>query len=330
VPTQTSLTRARAVADRAARFFPVRVVRKFADHGGPNQAVIIAWNSLTAVLPIALALAAIVGLVLNQAGVSPQNVAERLSSLLPTDLGTRQAMIEGINSLQQQTGLYALLALGGFIWTGSGLFGAMDWVFAVVYETPIRPFVRQKLMALLMMAVFVVLTLIAVVTSALLPLLNQIPGLPFSLTEGNNGFVVQAIIGVVAGFVLYFVIYTVVPNRRQRPSRVLPAALFGGFTFELLTLVWPVYIRLTQTGLNRFGSQFALLFVLLTFFYFLGLITVLGADMNAVLDPPARAPAREEIDPPAPRPKPMGRVRRTAFGAAALLIGVVAGRRMRP
>jgi membrane protein len=324
--THKALTEARVAADRAAQFFPVRVVRKFADHAGPNQAVIIAWNSLTAVLPIALALAAIVGLILNQAGVTPQNVAERLSSLLPTDLGTRQAVIEGINSLQQQTGLYALFALGGFIWTASGLFGAMDWVFAVVFETSTRPFIRQKLMALVMMAIFVVLTLIAVVTSALLPLLNQIPGLPFSLTEGNNGFVVQAIIGVVAGFVLYFAIYMVVPNRRQRPSRVLPAALFSGVAFELLTLLWPAYIRLIQNGLNRFGSQFALLFVLLTFFYFLGFITVLGADLNAVLDPPA---PREDIDPPAPQPKPMGRARRAVFGAAAMLIGMAVGRRTR-
>jgi membrane protein len=327
--TQQALTGARAAADRAAQFFPVRVVRKFAEHGGPNQAVIIAWNSLTAVFPISLALAAIVGLILNRAGVTPQTVVENVSSLLPTDLGTKQAVIGGINSLQRQTGLFALLALGGFIWTGSGLFGAMDTVFAVVFETTTRPFIRQKLMALLMMAIFVVLALVAVGTSALLPLLNAIPGLQVSLPLGETVYVVQAIIGVVAGFLLFFTIYMVVPNRRQRLSRVLPAALFGGIAFELLALLWPAYIRLNQAGINRFGSQLAFLFVLLTFFYLLGLITVLGADLNAVLDPPAPAAAGEDPDPPERRPKPMGRARRTAFTAAAVLIGVVAGRRLR-
>jgi uncharacterized BrkB/YihY/UPF0761 family membrane protein len=37
--------------------------------------------------------------------------------------------------------------------------------------------------------------------------------------------------------------------------------------------------------MNRYGSQFAFLFVLLAFFYFLGVITVLGADLIAVIDP---------------------------------------------
>jgi membrane protein len=328
VPEPNALTRVRATADRAAQLFPVRVGRKFIDHGGPNQAVLIAWNSLTAVFPIALALAATVGLLLNQAGVTPQNVAERIGSLVPTDLGTQQAVIEGINSLQQQTGLFALAALVGFVWTGTGLFGAMEAVFATVYETPERPFIRSKLIALLMMAVFVVLALVAVGTSALLPLLNDIPGIPFSLTHRDTGFIAQVIVGVVAGFVLYFAIYAVVPNRHQRLSRVLPAALFGGVAFELLTLLWPLYIRLNQVGINRFGSQFALLFLLLAFFYFLGLITVLGADINAVLDPPTPATAND--DPPTqPRPKPMGRARRAALGAAALLIGVFVGRRAR-
>jgi YihY family inner membrane protein len=327
--TPNALSRAQAAVSRGAELFPVRVVRKFADHGGPNQAILIAWNSLTAVFPIALALAAIGGVVLNAAGFTAQTFAERLGSLLPTDLGTKQALIDGINSFQQQTGLFALLALVGFIWTGSGLFGAMDNAFAVVFETHGRPFIRQKLMAILMMALFVVLAVVAVGTSALLPLLDEIPWLPFSLTHGNTGFLLQVIIGLLAGFVLFFAIYMVVPNRRQRVSRVLPAALFGGVAFELLSLLWPVYIMLTQGGINRFGSQAAFLFVLLTFFYFLGLITVLGADINAVLDPPAITAGEPDPAHRPPQPKPMGRAHRTAFGAAALLIGVVAGRRSR-
>jgi YihY family inner membrane protein len=313
-----------------AELFPVRVVRKFVEHGGPNQAVIIAWNYLTSVFPIALALAAIGGLVLNAAGFTAQTFAEHLGSLLPGDLGTQQAVIEGINSLQQQTGLFALLALGGFIWTASLLFGAMESVFAVVFETPGRSFIRQKLMALLMMALFVVLALVGVGTSALLPLLDQIPWLPFSVSHGDTGFMLQVAVGVTAGFLLFFAIYLVVPNRRQPLGGVLAAAVFGGVAFELLTLLWPLYIRFNQVGLNRFGSQFAFLFVLLTFFYFLGLITVLGADITAVLDPPASPREKEPAAHEPPQPRPIGRARRTAFAAAALLIGIVAGRRSRP
>jgi len=325
VTTPKALTRARKAADRAARLFPVRVGLLFMETGGGNQAVLIAWNSLASVLPIGLILAAVVGLVLNKLGITAATVIQSTSAYLPTDLGTRQALIQGVESLKSQTGLFALLALVGFVWTASGLFGAMEQAFSEVFCVPIRSFVRQKLMSLVMMALFIVLALVAVGTSALLPLLNTIPGLPISLTDGEAGFLMQVAIGVVAGFILFFAIYLVVPNRHQRPTRVFPAALFSGVAFEILTLVWPIYIRFNQVGLNRFGSQFALLFILLTFFYLLGLITVVGVDINAVLDPPRPAPEPQ----PEPQPKPMGRFRRIALGATGLLIGVAAGRRSR-
>jgi membrane protein len=327
VATPTALTEARTLATRAAQLLPVRIIRKFAEHGGPSQAVLIAWNALTAVFPIALALAAIGGYVLTRAGITPQTLAERMGSLFPTDLGTQKALIEGMNSLQHQTGLFALLALVGFLWTGSGLFGAMEEAFSVVFQTPTRPFLKQKLMAVVMMGLFAVLALLAVGTSALLPVLSDIPGIPISLTNGDTGYVVQVAIGVVSGFVLFFAIYTVVPNRRQRLGRVLPGAVFGGIAFELLSQLWPLYIELNAGGINRFGSQFALLFLLLAFFYFLGLITVLGADIIAVLDPPEPVSETPTEHPGSPRP--IGRVRRAAFGAAALLIGIAAGRRSR-
>jgi uncharacterized BrkB/YihY/UPF0761 family membrane protein len=44
-----------------------------------------------------------------------------------------------------------------------------------------------------------------------------------------------------------------------------------------------VYIQLNR-GINQYGSSFAFLFVLLAFFYFLGLITMLGAEVNAVFE----------------------------------------------
>ena len=85
----------------------------------------------------------------------------------------------------------AILALVGFLWTGSGLFGAMEEAFGVVFQTPTRPFLKQKLMAVAMMGLFAVLALLAVGTSALLPLLSDIPGIPISLTKGPTGYVVQ-------------------------------------------------------------------------------------------------------------------------------------------
>ena len=280
-----TLARSKKVLNRAADLLPVRVVRAFMDHRGGSMAVLIAWNAMVSLFPIALALAAVIGLVLSVAGFTTDAIAQTALSLFPEDIGAQQATLHAIDVVMRQTGVFVIAAFIGFLWTGANLFGAMEEAFAVIFRTPTRPFLRQKLMALGMMGLFAVLTVIAVGTSALLGFLSEIPGQPVSLTRGPVGYAIQVAVGTVAGFLLFFAIYYVVPNRRQKPSRVWPGALFAGVCFEALTLLFPFYLRLDPT-INRYGRDFALLFILVAFFYFLGVITVLGAEVIAALDPP--------------------------------------------
>lgn len=285
-----TLTRFRAMADRATAVFPVRVARKFIEDDAPTQAIVIAWNGLVAIFPITLALAAVSGLILSMAGLSEHAIEAAVLAMLPTGADAQQAALDGIQGVKRQTGIFAVVALLGFLWTASGLFGAIEKAFARVFGTDVRPFPRQKLMSLAMMGLFAVLAVIGIGTSALLPLLDDIPGVPISLTTGRQGFVLQAIIGTISGFLLFFAIYYVVPNRHQLLRGVLPAAIVAGVAFEALTLLFPLYIELNHS-INQYGRSFALLFVLLAFFYFLGLITMIGAEINAVIDPPKKAGA---------------------------------------
>ncbi|HZV48184.1 MAG TPA: YihY/virulence factor BrkB family protein [Candidatus Dormibacteraeota bacterium] len=264
---------------------PLRVLRKFGDDGCGSHAVVIAWNGLVAIFPITLALAAIGGEVLSLAGVGRQAVYQLVLQVLPAGGGARDEALQAIEGVQESTGIFGLLALLGFFWTASGLFGSMEHAFQAVFDTPGRPFLRQKLMSLGMMGLFTVLVLVGVGTSLLLALLRQIGGIaeaPLQVPSGAEAL--QVAVGVVSGFVLFFAIYFVVPNRPQRPAQVWPGALLAGVAFELLTQLFPLYVRLNR-GINQYGRSFALLFVLLAFFYFLGVITMLGAELNAVLHP---------------------------------------------
>ncbi|HKB35751.1 MAG TPA: YihY/virulence factor BrkB family protein [Gemmataceae bacterium] len=260
------------------RLFPVRVVRKFLDDGGGNQAVLIAWNALTAIFPIALALVAVGGLILGLAGISADSISKLVANLFPPD--QQQTALDAINGVKQRSGLIGLIAFFGFLWVGSGLFGAMEGAFAIVYETDGRPFVRQKLMALAMMGLFTVLALVAVGSSTALAFLGQFPQL-----SGLAGAALGYAVSVLAGCLLFLVIYFVVPNRRQGLRNVWPGALFAGVAFNLLTLLFPIYIQINK-GINQYGKTFAFLFIMLTFFYVFGLITMLGAEINAVLEEP--------------------------------------------
>jgi membrane protein len=306
--------------------FPVRVARRFLEHDGDSQAILIAWQVLTAIFPVALGLAAIGGLVVRAAAISPDTIARQVVAIFPADVGAQDAAMRGIEGLRQQTAIFGIVAVLGFVWTGTNLFGSMERVFGVVFGTGPRRFVPQKLMSLAMMGLFTVLALVAAGTSALLPVLGDIPGMPVSLTRGAAGLVVQVVVGIVSGCVLFFAIYLVVPNRRQHPRSVWPGALFAGVALELLSQLFPLYVRL-DPGLNRYGRNFALLFILLTFCYLLGVIAIVGADVIALVDPPR--PDRSEMPVEAGQTR-MGRVGHLAYRAAGLLIGLaLSGRRRR-
>jgi membrane protein len=286
------VARLKALLKGASRTLPVRVLLRFIADGGPSYAIVIAWNALFALFPITLTLATIAGFLLGRAGLGSYSVISTLIAIIPNDANAQEQALAALNAIQRQTGVLAVVALVGFLWAASGLFGAMEDAFDHIFRCPRRDFLRQKLMSLAMMAIFTVLALAAVGTAALLPFVRSLPFVPGQLQEGSEAMVLQVIVGVLSGFVLFFVLYLVVPNRRLHPRSVWPGAVLAGLAFEALGYVFPLYARLNG-GINRYGRTFALLFVLMLFFYLVGVITVVGAELNAELARPRKGEATD-------------------------------------
>jgi membrane protein len=275
------VARLKALAERLSRPLPARVLLKFAADDGPSHAIVIGWNGLFSLFPITLALAAITGFVLGRLGLESISLTNLVVSVIPNDANAQAEVLAGLNGIEQNTKALAVVALGGFLWSAWALFGAMEQAFDQAFQCPRRDFLRQKVMSLAMMCIWSVLALLAVGTSALLPILSSLPNVPEELHKGAALEVYQIVFGAAAGFALFATLYLVVPNRPLRLGQVLPGALLAGLGFELLSQVFPLYIRFNQ-GINRYGAAFALLFVLMFFFYCLGLLTVLGAELIAV------------------------------------------------
>ncbi len=114
-----------------------------------------------------------------------------------------------------------------------------------------------------------------------------------------------------------------------------PGALVAGILFEVVTLIFPIYLSLNK-GLNAYGKTFGLFFLLMTFFYFVGLITMVGVEVNSVLHPVdavrpalAAAAAPPNLAPESARPNRRGIRGRTVLLLAVVAsgIGVLLGRR---
>jgi membrane protein len=276
---------------------PGRVVMKFIADKAPTWSVVVAWQARLSIFPIILALAAVLGLVLGMAGVGTDNLVNSVLSGIP-DPKAREDMAKAVLDVKTKSGIFGLVGLAGMFVSGAALFGAMEQGFAVIFKCPPRGFVRQKIVGFLMILVFAVLAGAAVASSALLPLLAALP-LPISISSGPGGLVVQVLLGVLTGTVLFATIYYVVPNRKIPIHDVWPGAVLAGVLFEAVTLIFPLYLELNK-GLTGYGPTFGLFFILMTYFFFLGLMTMAGAELNSVLahvdeeDPDA--PEAEGVD----------------------------------
>jgi len=269
---------------------PGRVAQKFLDDQAPNWAALIAWNTLFAMFPIVIFAASLLGFALRLFGEANTVVYKTIFSALP---GDQTELVKAVSGVKSQSGLLFIVGLVGLLWGGSALFGAMEQAFAVIYHTKPRDFVRQKLIAFGMVFLFTILLGIAVATSAALPALKHIPDLPAFLYSGVAAFILQVIVWTLAGFLLFGIMYYVIPNRKQQLRKVIPGAVVAGILFELVTLLFPLYLELNR-GINQYGKTFGLFFVLMTFFFFIGLITMIGVEVNSVIYPaPIALPGKD-------------------------------------
>jgi membrane protein len=78
-------------------------------------------------------------------------------------------------------------------------------------------------------------------------------------------------------------IYSIVPNRRFSPGQVWPGAALAAFLFVGITELFPVYLDYFS-NFNRYGAGFALVLLLLAWFYFLAHVVLFGATVNAFIE----------------------------------------------
>jgi membrane protein len=323
---KAAVDRARRLAVRAAATAPGRIARRFGEDGAANYAVLVAWNLLLAFFPIVLFLAAVLGLALGHAGLATR---ARFESVMLSQLPVQpQDTRDALDAIRQQPGVFFVIGLAGLMWSGSALFGAIEHAFDAIYRVPTRSFVRQKAMGVLMMLLFAVVAVLLIASSSALALLRSLPLVPDAVVAAAPFLAAaQPVVGIVAGLVLFAAMYYVVPNRRMALRYVWPGTLLAGVGFYVLSLLFPIYLGIAGRGMNQYGKTLSVLFVFMAWAYFVGLIVMLGAELNAVLLNPEGATRTGSESPGPPEPEP-ATVRPASIRGRAAWPG--RGRRRRP
>jgi membrane protein len=236
-----------------------------------NYAGALAFACMMSMFPLLLGVLAIIGLAIRD----PATELRFQTFLITSFPGSAQPeLLHALTGIKQSAGWFALISLGGLVWSASGIFASLEFALAQILGIRQRDMVRQKLMGFVMMIVLVVAVALSVAANSITGLLpNTLAGLlPVSL-------VVSLVLGAVVMAVLLVMLYRLVPNRSFRFRDVYPGAVLAAILIELLSLAFPLYERIAG-GFNTYGAQFALFFLLAAWFYLLSQLILLGAVYN--------------------------------------------------
>jgi membrane protein len=268
---------------------------KFSNDWVMNFAAGLAYNILTAIVPIVIAIVSITGLVVGQLDPAARTLLiSRISNIFPSTLSSngQNVLAPVLISLSKDAGFLGIIALLLALFGGSRLFVTLEGYFDVIYHTVSRNAIRQNIMAVIMMLIFVVLV-------PLMVFAGSGPDLAFSLlktTPLGHGPVSDLLLGlgsfiagIISAWILFLAIYIVVPNQRISFRNSWLGALVAAVLVQLYLTLFPLYV--THFLNNYTGSAGAAGFaiILLLFLYYFAVILLLGAEINAYFAEGVRA-----------------------------------------
>jgi membrane protein len=243
-----------------------------------NGAVQIAWQAMFSSFPIILGLLSISGLILRDPA-QRQWLADIVASQFPSQLGDILGFIDDTREL---SGLLGAASVVGLVWSGYWLFQTMELVFNHFYGAPARGLRRQVVMSLVMMGLYAVLTSISVLASVTSTFLMRISEHATRVYPAVFDPASGWLLALGAAVSMFAIVYWVIPNRPLAFADVLPGAVLAGVLFVLLNQAFPLYFSILDGSYAAYKTL-GLFLVLMTWFYCLAVILVVGVELNAFL-----------------------------------------------
>lgn len=255
---------------------------KFNNDWSLTLARALAYNLLTAMFPIALVLLAVLGIILG--GLDPHaeaTLVAHLQGIFPKGISSGDLISTVLHQLSRVSGVLGVIAILLALFTGSRLFILIEKCFTIIYRLHSRRFVSQNIMAIGMVLLFIVLTPIMIFASTVpIFLVNLLKNTPLAQAPGI-GFIytLAGILGsLLVAIILFQAIYIVVPNQHISFSKSWRGTLVAAVALQIYLTFFPLY---ASRFLGGYIGQVGFAIILLAFFYYFGVILLLGAEINA-------------------------------------------------
>jgi YihY family inner membrane protein len=244
----------------------------------------LAFNLMVATIPFIIAILALAGFLWG--GLNPsiqEQLIQQIQQNFPPPIPSQEVVGLALNTLNKNAGALGLIAVVMAIIGGSGLFVAMEGQLDIIYQIRTRDIVKQYIMALGMLLVYVLLAPFMLfansIPSVVHSFVQKTPLGQSQIVSSGIGFEILTIFcGLLASWILIEIIYLVVPNQHISFRESWFGALLAAIVTQAYLQLFPFYATHFLGGYTG-TVGFAIIFIF--FFYFFAVILLGGAEVNA-------------------------------------------------
>ncbi|CAF0973767.1 unnamed protein product [Rotaria sp. Silwood1] len=237
----------------------------------------LAFNILVALLPMAITLFGILGLVLGNHPDLQNRIKNKIVAAFPpkANEGVREIMNMAFRKLYQDAGLVLSFGILFAILGSSRLFIAIDRCLTIIYRVEERKFIKKHLLAIGMLFLFLILIPLMIAASSTPSiLLGAIPN-----AGGRFGvYIAGILISLLFSFLLFEIIYLIIPNKKMTFKHTWCGSIAAAGALQLFMILFPLYVR---KSMGSYTGQIGIAVILLLFLFYAAIILILGAQINA-------------------------------------------------
>ncbi|MBC1564911.1 YihY/virulence factor BrkB family protein [Listeria booriae] len=246
-----------------------------------SHAAQLTFYILLSILPMLLVFGNLIPLL----PIPKEEIYNTLQTFMPPEVyDILHPVIESM--LTNASGTAISLGLITAIWSASKCFSALQEVLNIVYQAPDRKnFIVTRIMSFLMMLVIIVVIGAVVFVFAfgeqIVTFLQD--QLDLKLDALADLGATKWFITPIFLFILFLIIYWLVPNVKWKIRKSVIGALFATIGWLAATELLSAYVSFQGDKILGFGSL-SIMIVIMLWLYFVSIILLLGAFINVIID----------------------------------------------
>ena len=279
---QSAVAGAKVRAERARTRWPwfdvaLSTARRYSNDDAGSYAASLTYYLFFSLFPLIILAVSIIGLLTF---LNPDLREDLLEAGLRSNPLVQSVLsFETLRSIEERAGSLALAAIALALYTGTGTVVALTHALNKINRVPVeRTFLGKRWNALKWLAMLAMITLLSLVPSVLAQFAAGQSGLA-SVLLGLAARVVAAAVNAL----VFLTAFKVLPNATIRWSEALPGAIVAGAAFELLKVFGAMYLQQGAQVRNQAFGVFAAGAGLLVIPFLAAQMTLLAAELNAVL-----------------------------------------------